>query len=76
MSALAERLLSRPIPGYQSKNEEFLKELDRDRTEKGCEYAILVSLLEPDNELTIPASLTSSTATRKCRSSGRSSFSR
>ncbi|WP_025038327.1 DUF2130 domain-containing protein [Bradyrhizobium sp. DOA9] len=35
----------------RGKNEDFLKELDRDRTEKGCEYAILVSLLEPDNEL-------------------------
>jgi hypothetical protein len=35
----------------KSKNEDFLKELDRDRTEKGCEYAVLVSLLEPDNEL-------------------------
>ncbi|MGJ4999349.1 DUF2130 domain-containing protein [Bradyrhizobium sp. HKCCYLS3077] len=35
----------------KSKNEDFLKELDRDRTEKGCEYAILVSLLEPDSEL-------------------------
>jgi hypothetical protein len=32
-------------------NEDFLKELDRDRTEKGCEYAVLVSLLEPDSEL-------------------------
>ena len=35
----------------KSKNEDFLRELDRDRIEKGCEYAILVSLLEPDNEL-------------------------
>ena len=35
----------------KSKNEEFLKELDKDRTEKGCEYAVLVSLLEADNEL-------------------------
>lgn len=35
----------------RSKNEDFLKELDKDRTEKGCEYAVLVSLLEPDNEL-------------------------
>jgi hypothetical protein len=35
----------------KKKNEEFLKELDKDRTEKGCEYAILVSLLEPDSEL-------------------------
>lgn len=33
------------------KNEDFLKELDKDRTEKGCEYAVLVSLLEADNEL-------------------------
>ncbi|MDA0378569.1 MAG: DUF2130 domain-containing protein [Bacteroidetes bacterium] len=35
----------------KKKNEDFFKELDKDRTEKGCEYAILVSLLEPDNEL-------------------------
>jgi hypothetical protein len=33
------------------KNEDFLKELDKDRAEKGCEYAVLVSLLEPDSEL-------------------------
>ena len=33
------------------KNEHFFKELDKDRTEKGCEYAVLVSLLENDNEL-------------------------
>ncbi|MFT4158269.1 MAG: DUF2130 domain-containing protein [Microbacterium sp.] len=33
------------------KNEDFLKELDRDRVEKGCEYAVLVSLLEPDSDL-------------------------
>lgn len=33
------------------KNEDFLKELDKDRREKNCEYAVLVSLLEPDNEL-------------------------
>ncbi|MCF1443416.1 DUF2130 domain-containing protein [Ralstonia nicotianae] len=35
----------------KNRNEEFLKELDKDRTEKGCEYAVLVSLLEPDNDL-------------------------
>ncbi len=35
----------------KKKNEDFLKELDRDRREKGCEYAVLVSLLEPDNDL-------------------------
>ncbi len=33
------------------KNEDFLKELDKDRRQKGCEYAVLVSLLERDNEL-------------------------
>lgn len=33
------------------KNEDFFKELDKDRNEKGCEYAILVSLLEIDSEL-------------------------
>lgn len=33
------------------KNEDFLKELDKDRKEKNCEYAVLVSLLEADNEL-------------------------
>ena len=35
----------------KKKNEDFLKELDKDRTEKGCEYAVLVSLLESDSEL-------------------------
>ena len=32
------------------KNEDFFKELDKDRREKNCEYAVLVSLLEADNE--------------------------
>ena len=32
------------------KNEDFLKKLDEDRRKKNCEYAVLVSLLEPDNE--------------------------
>ena len=35
----------------KKKNEDFFKELDKDRNEKGCEYAVLVSLLESDNEL-------------------------
>lgn len=35
----------------KKKNEDFLKELDKDRTEKNCEYAVLVSLLEPENDL-------------------------
>ena len=33
------------------RNEDFLKKLDEDRRKKGCEYAVLVSLLEPDSEL-------------------------
>lgn len=33
------------------KNEHFFKELDKDRNEKGCEYAVLVSMLEPESEL-------------------------
>lgn len=35
----------------KKKNEDFLKELDKDRTAKNCEYAVLVSLLEPESEL-------------------------
>lgn len=35
----------------KKRNEDFLKELDKDRREKNCEYAILVSLLEADSEL-------------------------
>ena len=37
--------------GARKKNEDFLRELDKDRTEKGCECAVLVSLLEPNSEL-------------------------
>lgn len=36
---------------HKHKNEDFLKKLDSDRRKKGCEYAVLVTLLEPDNEL-------------------------
>lgn len=35
----------------KKKNEDFLRELDKDRIEKSCEYAVLVTLLETDNEL-------------------------
>jgi hypothetical protein len=35
----------------KKRNEDFLKELDKDRNEKKCEYAVLVSLLETENEL-------------------------
>lgn len=34
----------------KKKNEDFFKQLDKDRTQKNCEYAVLVSLLESDNE--------------------------
>ena len=36
---------------HKKKNEDFLKELDKDRNQKSCEYAVLVSLLEPESEL-------------------------
>ncbi|MFR7746377.1 MAG: DUF2130 domain-containing protein [Eggerthellaceae bacterium] len=36
---------------HRHKNEDFFKKLDADRTKKDCEYAVLVSLLEPDSEL-------------------------
>lgn len=39
------------VTATKKRNEHFFKELDKDRTEKKCEYAILVSLLEADNEL-------------------------
>ena len=35
----------------KKKNEDFLKKLDKDRSDKGCEYAVLVSLIEPESEL-------------------------
>ena len=35
----------------KKKNEDFFRKLDEDRTKKGCDYAVLVSLLEPENEL-------------------------
>lgn len=35
----------------KNRNEDFFKELDKDRQEKACEYAVLVSMLEPDSDL-------------------------
>jgi hypothetical protein len=37
--------------GAKKKNEDFFKKLHEDRLKKGCEYAVLVSMLEPENEL-------------------------
>lgn len=39
------------LTATKKRNEDFFKELDKDRNEKNCEYAVLVSLLEMDNEL-------------------------
>ncbi|MDB1766201.1 DUF2130 domain-containing protein [Eggerthella lenta] len=36
---------------HRHKNEDFFKKLDADRRKKGCEYAVLVTLLEPESEL-------------------------
>lgn len=36
---------------HKHKNQDFFKELDKDRTEKNCEYAVLVTMLEQDNDL-------------------------
>jgi hypothetical protein len=51
VSIMFEMKNERDHTATKNKNEDFLKELDKDRTEKGCEYAVLVSLLEPDSEL-------------------------
>lgn len=51
VSIMFEMKNERDGTATKRKNEDFLKELDKDRTEKGCEYAVLVSLLEPDSEL-------------------------
>jgi hypothetical protein len=52
----------------KNKNEDFLKEFHKDRTEKGCEYAVLVSLLEPESELfnTVHAQSTNHIAGAPC----------
>ena len=51
VSIMFEMKNENDITATKKKNEDFLKELDKDRTEKGCEYAVLVSLLETDSEL-------------------------
>ena len=51
VSVMFEMKNESDLTATKNKNEDFLKELDKDRTEKGCEYAVLVSLLEPDSEL-------------------------
>jgi len=51
ISIMLEMKNESDTPATKKKNEDFLKELDKDRNEKGCEYAVLVSMLEPDSEL-------------------------
>jgi hypothetical protein len=51
ISAMFEMKNESDATATKKKNEDFLKELDKDRNEKRCEYAVLVSLLEPENEL-------------------------
>lgn len=51
MSIMFEMKNESDTTATKARNEDFLKELDKDRNEKGCEYAVLVSLLEPESEL-------------------------
>jgi hypothetical protein len=51
MSIMFEMKNENDMTATKKKNEDFFKELDKDRAEKGCEYAVLVSLLEPESEL-------------------------
>lgn len=51
LSIMFEMKNEQDTTATKKKNEHFFKELDKDRTEKNCEYAVLVSLLEQDSEL-------------------------
>ncbi|MDO5765222.1 MAG: DUF2130 domain-containing protein [Elusimicrobiales bacterium] len=51
LSIMFEMKNEQDTTATKHKNEDFLKELDKDRNEKKCEYAVLVSLLEKDSEL-------------------------
>ena len=50
VSIMFEMKKEADMTSTKHKNEDFFKELDKDRKEKNCEYAVLVSLLEIDNE--------------------------
>lgn len=50
-SIMFEMKNEQDVTATKHKNEDYFKELDKDRTEKKCEYAVLVTLLEADNEL-------------------------
>ncbi|MBU0612972.1 DUF2130 domain-containing protein [Patescibacteria group bacterium] len=51
ISIMFEMKNEQDITVTKNKNEDYFKELDKDRTEKKCEYAVLVTLLEVENEL-------------------------
>ena len=51
ISIMFEMKNEQDVTATKKKNEDFLNELHKDRQEKKCEYAVLVSLLEPDSEL-------------------------
>ncbi len=51
MSIMFEMKNEMDTTATKHRNEDFLDKLDKDRTQKGCEYAVLVSMLEMDNEL-------------------------
>lgn len=51
VSIMFEMKNEQDVTNNKHKNEDYFKELDKDRTEKKCEYAVLVTLLEVDNEL-------------------------
>jgi hypothetical protein len=51
ISIMFEMKNEQDVTATKHKNEDYLKELDKDRTEKKCEYAVLVTLLEAENEL-------------------------
>lgn len=50
LSIMFEMKNEQQTTGKKKKNEDFFKELDKDRNNHNCEYAILVSMLEPDND--------------------------
>lgn len=62
------------LSSTRKKNSDFFAKLDKDRNDKGCEYAVLVSMLEETLSSTV-ASPTSRTTTPRCSSFGRSSSS-
>ncbi len=51
ISIMFEMKNQQDVSAAKKKNEDFFKKLDKDRNDKNCEYAVLVSMLEPESEL-------------------------